>query len=194
MTRLFCVGIAVAAVLFAVPALASVPFPDNCIVDFTGGLDAQGIMVVCPKGDPTGGFDMLDVTVKDQFNLPISGQLVTVTWSNTTTLCSAVISGTTNASGYVQLALKVGTNNPVALAPRITTNYTVMCMGTTIKTGSRTVMSPDLDCSPIVGGLDFALFALEYNKVGVGLKCDYNNDGKVDALDFAIFALHWLHT
>jgi hypothetical protein len=203
MTRLFCVGIVVAAVLFAVPALASVPFPDNCDVTFTGNLAGTGIVLVCPQGDETGGFSALNVTVRDQFNLAIPGQLVTVAFSPTLPpsppgpggpgVCVyAAISGTTDAAGFVHLSLPIGTDNTVASAPRVGSGYTVSCMGVTVGTGTVAVMSPDMNCNPNVDGLDFAMFALEYGLTAPGLKCDFDNDGTVGGLDFALFALHWL--
>lgn len=187
MTRLFFVGIVVAAVLFAMPAFASVPFPGNCTVAFYGG-PAADIIRVCPQGD----FDKLDVTVMDQFNLPIAGQTVTATLANATELCADPISGITNASGYVRLDLPIGTISTVD-TPRISSSYTVQCMGTTIGTGTVNVMSPDYNCGATVDGLDFSFFALDWLKTAVGLRSDFNNDGTVDGLDFSLFALHWLH-
>lgn len=187
MTRLLCVGILVAAVLFAVPALASVPFPDNCTVAFFGG-PAADIIRTCPQGD----WDKLDVTVLDQFGLPITGQIVTATFANTAELCAGAISGTTNASGFVRLNLPIGSLSSVD-APRLVSGYTVTCMGYTIGTGTVNVMSADYNCNPRVDALDFSFFALDYLKVGPGLRSDFNNDGRVDALDFSLWALHYLH-
>jgi len=131
MTRLFCVGITVAAILFAVPALASVPFADNCIITFYGN-PAAGVIRTCPDGD----WDKLDVTVKDQFDLPIPLQTVTVTFTGTPSpICAGPISGATNASGYVRLALPIGTVSTVD-SPRLTSTYTVSAMGYTIGGGT----------------------------------------------------------
>jgi len=187
MTRLFCVGIMVAAVLFATPAFASVPFADNCIVAWYAN-PGSDIIFTCPTGDES----KLDVTVRDQFNLPIPLQTVTVTLGNVTDVCAGAISGATDASGYVRLDLPVGTISTVA-SPRITSTYTVTVMGYTIKSGTVEIMSADYDCSPQVNALDFSFFATDWLSTGVGLRSDFNNDGAVDALDYSMWAIHWLH-
>jgi hypothetical protein len=181
----------VAAALFAVPAFASVPFADNCIVAWYGGPTAS-IIRTCPTGD----WDAIDVTVRDQFNLPIAGQAVTVTLGNTTELCPKPLTGITSGAGYVRIGIKTGSLSTVD-QPRISSSYTVTCMGYTIKTGTVSIMSADYNCNPTVDALDFSFFALDYLK-GIpvpiaGLRSDFNNDGKVDPLDFSLFALHWLH-
>ncbi|MBN1504612.1 MAG: hypothetical protein JW952_06105 [Candidatus Eisenbacteria bacterium] len=137
----------------------------------------------------------MDVTVMDQFNLPIAGQTVTVTFGNTTELCvsSSGISGITDSNGYVRLDLPIGTISTID-TPRISSTYSVSCMGYTICDGTVSVMSPDYNCSPTVDALDFSFFALDWLKSGASLRSDFNNDGTVDALDFSIFALHWLHS
>jgi len=186
MTRLFCVGIVVAAVLFAMPAFASVPFAGNCTVAWYGN-PATDLIRTCPEGD----WDAIDVTVLDQFGLPITGQNVIVTLGNTTELCAGVMQVATNASGYCRIGIKAGSIS-TANVPRITSTYTVTCMGYTIKTGTVTVMSADYNCAPHVDALDFSFFALDYLYVGAGNRSDFNNDSKVDALDFSLWALHWL--
>lgn len=186
MTRLFCVGIVVAAILFAVPAFASVPFAGNCIVTWFGGPSAN-IVRLCPKGD----WDRLDVTVMDQFNLPITGQVVTATLSNATDLCASPITGITNASGYVPLSVKVGSLSTAYT--RISTGFTVTCMGYTIGTGTIEVMDADYNCNPTVDPLDFSFFAQDYLKAPTRPRSDFNNDNTVDPLDYSQFALHYLH-
>jgi hypothetical protein len=171
----------VAAVLFAVPAFASVPFPDNCTI--TVGT----YVCTCPQGD----WGYFDVTVRDQFNLPIAGQTATISLGNTTELCADPITGITDSNGYVRLYLPVGTISTVDT--RISSTYSVTAMGTTIGIGSVEVMSADYNCNPTVDALDFSFFAQDWLKAGVGLRSDFNNDNSVDALDYSLFALHWLH-
>jgi hypothetical protein len=170
------------------PAFASVPFADNCIVAWFGN-PAPDVIRTCPTGD----WDMLDVTVMDQFGLPIPLQTVTVTLGNATELCAGAISGATDASGYVRLNLPVGTLSTVD-TPRISSTYTVSCMGYTIKSGTVDIMSADYNCNPTVDALDFSFFAQDWLKVAAGLRSDFNNDGSVDALDYSLWALHWLHS
>jgi hypothetical protein len=173
----------VAAVLFATSAFASVPFPDNCTI-------AVGSYVcTCPQGD----WGYIDVTVRDQFNLPIAGQIAGASLGNTTQLCADPITGITDALGYVRLYLPVGTLSTVN-TPRITSTYTVTAMGYTIGGGSFEVMSADYNCSPTVDALDFSFFAQDWLQFGVSLRSDFNDDGTVDALDYSLFALHWLHS
>jgi Bacterial Ig-like domain (group 1) len=186
MTRLFCVGILVVATLFAVPAFASVPFAANCTVQWFGG-PTSTVVRLCPKGD----WDALDVTVMDQFGLPIAGQTVTATLDNGAELCASPISGITNASGYVRLTVKSGTLSTATT--RIVSGYTVSCMGYTIGGGSVDIMSSDYNCSPKVDALDFSFFAQDYLKVPVRPRSDFNNDAAVDALDYSIWSLHYTH-
>lgn len=187
MTRLFCVGILVVATLFAVPAFASVPFAANCTVAWFGGPTSTEVRL-CPKGD----WDALDVTVMDQFGLPIAGQTVTATLANATELCPSAISGITNASGYVRLAVKCGTLSTAFT--RIVSGYTVTCMGYTIGGGTVDVMSSDYNCNPTVDALDFSFFAQDYLKVPVRPRSNFNNDGAVDALDYSLWSLHYMHS
>jgi hypothetical protein len=168
------------------PAFASVPFAGNCTVAFYGN-PAAGVICVCPQGD----WNKLDVTVLDQFALPIAGQTVTATFASAS-LCPDPISGITNASGYVRLDLPIGTLSVVD-SPRLSSSYTVTCMGYTIGTGTVDVMGADYNCNPAVDALDFSFFAQDWLKVGAGLRSDFNNDGSVDALDYSLWALHWLH-
>ncbi len=189
MTRLFCVGIVVAAVLFAVPALASVPYPANCTVAWFQPVVGDTLILVCPQGDAT----KLDVTVKDQFNLPIAGQVVTATFASGNVVVSGAISGITDASGYVRLTIKAGLNASLGKEPRVSSSYTVTCMGVILKTATTSLVSPDMNGDLNVEALDNAMFAADYLSTGGSLRSDYNDDKTVEALDNAIFAAHYLH-
>jgi len=52
-----------------------------------------------------------------------------------------------------------------------------------------TVAEPP-SCTPNL--MDFAILGQEWGKTGYGLQSDYNNDGRVDELDFIYMTLHWL--
>ena len=188
MTRLFCIGIVVAAVLFAMPAFASVPFPGNCTIEWYQPVEDDTLILVCPQGDGT----KLDVTVLDQFSLPIALQTVTATFADTR-VCADPISGITDANGYVRLTIQAGANASAGMQPRVSSDYSVVCMGMTLKTATVSIMSPDYNCASVVDGLDYSFFSLDWLKNGGSIRSDFNDDKTVDGLDYSIFALHWLH-
>ena len=91
MTRLFCVGMILAAVVFAMPALASVPYPANCSVewityDITNTLviviDPENGNLTPPPPPPLHSHSYMMVTVNDQFSLGIPNVLVTLTFTD----------------------------------------------------------------------------------------------------------------
>ena len=182
MTRLFCVGIVVAAVLFAMPAFASTPDPDNCTIAWFQPV-GPNVIFVCPRVAPEATTTKLDVTVMDEFNMPISGWLVTLTFANA--VCPLVHTGITDANGYVRIYIPAGVLNvgpPGSL--RVNSGYTVVCLGVTIGSGTVAVVSPEYNCTAPVGGADFGLFAQDWLFVGPGSRSDFNNDGFVRGEDF----------
>ena len=187
MTRLFCIGIVAAAVLFAVPAFASVPLPANCDVSWYLPVDLDTLILVCPSGD---GQTKLDVTIRDQFNLPVTGQIVTASFADARVIEGA-ISGVTDANGYVRLALPAGLDCSAGRQPRVYSEWSVSSMGITIRTATTYLVSPDLNGDGVVSPLDNALFVNDYGAI-VGLqRCDFNGDSSVGPLDNAQFIAHY---
>lgn len=196
MTRLFCVGIVLAGVMLAIPALAAIPNPDNCVVFWAGGFEVPDtISYICPAG----GRSYLDVTVKDQFDLPISGQLVTATFGNTNVLLKSLCQGYTDSNGKVTLYVFGGLIASSSVAIRST--VLVSCMGQTLYTNDRMFTSPNMNgIQPdppgiqIVDPLDFSILGADWLMTGCSFRSDFNGDCQVEGLDFSIFGADWLHT
>jgi len=52
---------------------------------------------------------------------------------------------------------------------------------------------PDFNSDKIVNFADFAIFANNWQKTGIGLRGDFDNSGTVDTNDLATFAYFWLN-
>jgi hypothetical protein len=162
-------------------------------VAWVNPVDLDTLIIVCPAGDAQ---TMMDVTVRDQFNLPVANQNVTASFVDARVL-EDPITGVTDVNGYVRLTIKAGLDNSAGRQPRVYSNWSVVCMGVTLKTASTYLVSPDMTqavgSETLVESLDDAMFRNDYGFGLVGLqRSDLNGDSVVDPLDNAIFAIHWL--
>jgi hypothetical protein len=190
MTRLFCVGMMVAALLFAVPAVASVPDPGNCSHAWVNPI-TTGVIGICPSADYSG----IQVTVMDQFSQPIVGAAVSVTFADTTVHLQNPAAGTTIAGGIVTIMFDGGLN-VMATKTCVSSNYTVIAGGVTIGSGTVKILSPDYNTIGLSYGVDqtdFTYFGLDWNYAGTDIRSDFFWTGLVDPSDFSKFALHWNH-
>ena len=187
MRKLILVVIVACGLLSTAPAGAWVQPPPEPIVQWFQPISVNTIGV-CPLGDWTS----LDVTMKDGFGYPLAGYQVSLSFADAR-VCDAPVVGFTDVNGYVRLVIKSGLSSSGGTA-RVTSGYTVTCMGYTIRTGTVSLVSPDYDCSQGVDALDFSYFSLDWQPAAYAARSDFNNDLVVDALDFSLFALHWLHT
>ncbi|UCF77824.1 MAG: hypothetical protein JSW03_06845 [Candidatus Eiseniibacteriota bacterium] len=216
MKRLLCV-MAVTVCVFAMTApgaLASVPYPDNCVVVWQD--IEQDAIILCPDCDGS----YLDITVRDQFNVPMPGVLVQVTFSNVTELVLLQpCEGTTDIGGHVNISpcASLDLHPDSLLVP--TSGVTVTCLGVTLVVNpsppvdgpsqfgvqqdpcgpGRPIFSPDFNNDQCVEGLDFSYFALDWlscdpcSRSNFDRLCPGPDCVCVEALDFAIFAVHWVH-
>jgi hypothetical protein len=189
MTRLFWVGILLLA--FAAPAFANVPTAENSSVAWVQTI-GPGAVWVCPKAD---NMSDIEVTVRDQFNLPMNAVLVTATIANPLVAVKAPIQGFTDVNGHLHLLVHAGVNaTGAAPGPAISTGVTVTCLGVQLFNQPTYMLSPDLDGLNIVGALDFSIFATDYLKslaIPPGCRSDFDQNGTVNQLDFSKFALHF---
>lgn len=189
MRRWLSILIAVSAFLSATPAIANVPDWDHSIMQWYQPISGDTLIGVCPLGEWTG----LDVTLRDQYNLPVPSYEVGLNFGDSRVCDQHWISGITDASGYVRLVIKSGLNSSAATL-RVASEYSVLVRGVTMWAGTVSVVSPDYNCNPAVDALDFSFFSLDWPPAAYAARSDFNNDAAVDALDFSILALHWLHS
>ncbi len=188
MTKLLSVGIAACILLSGVPAVASVPDPFHSTMQWFHPVKGDTLIGVCPLGDWSG----LDVTLRDQYNLPLGGWEVGLNFADPRVCFVHWISGVTDMNGYVRLVIKAGLNSSAATA-RVASGYSVLVRGVTMWAGTVSLVSPDYNCNPTVDALDFSFFSLDWPPAAYAARSDFNDDGMIDALDFSLFALHWLH-
>jgi hypothetical protein len=140
---------------------------------------------VCPAGDGS----WFSASIRDDTNGPIPGAQVTVSFYGCLLCLCEPISGITDAAGIVDFPLQAGID-ATAMTNCCTMTMTVTC-GEMDLTDVRQWISPDLngDCStdeddePIFSS-DFATDAC---------RSDFDCNGIVDIVDFAIFVEHQGH-
>jgi hypothetical protein len=206
MTRLFCVGMVLLAVVaVAAPALASIPSRDYSTVTWMY-LKSDGSAFICPKCH-TGQtvVSKLDVTVRDQTNKPMPNESVFVYFSSSAVKLGpsyrplSGCAGKTDVNGYVRLDICGGVAVPgPAGTSAISTGTTVKCLDITIYENSTVVRSPDMTGDKYVEGLDFNILATDW--LSTNSICRSNFDAVcpgpagicVEGLDFNILATYWL--
>ena len=177
--------------LLAAPAQAAVPWPPNCTVAWYAPVDDSAIGI-CPNGDYT----YLDVTIRDQFNQPMSGQVVDATFTAPVVLGS-LCTGITDVAGFKRLRIKGGVTNAGPLL--LSTVATVKVGAVTIKVmDSKYVYSPDYNASQYVDNADYAIFGSHWHILDPGgmkdCVSDYSRGNpRVENADYAIFGSHWHH-
>ncbi|MFH0777598.1 MAG: hypothetical protein V2A71_03100 [Candidatus Eisenbacteria bacterium] len=154
---------------------------------------------VCPGGDES----YMVAYIIDTFGNPIPGATVTAVFGSTCVvgLCQPV-SGITGPDGYVQFSVCAGLNPTPAGCCVVTTAVTCLTItipycptcpppgGVCLPSDTRDWISPDLDADLVVGPLDFSLFVTDW--LTGRCRTDYDCSGVVEALDYAVFAFHYL--
>jgi len=195
MTRLFYVMIVtVAAMLLAAPAWAAVPWPPNCTVEFYNPID-DSVIIICPNGDGTA----IDVTIRDQFNQPMSGQVVNVTFDNPLVVLGSPCTGITNAAGFVRLPIKGGVNNPGPFLCSGKVHVRLFWGLIEIDVEWASYASPDYNGSQYVDNADYAIFGSHWHiNDPIGMADCVSNfsrgNPRVENADYAIFGSHWHHS
>src|SRR5262245_41366873 len=165
-------GLAVAGALFAGVAHADVPDPRNCV--------AEPVLVTAPSG----GF-VYHVTLRDGTNQPISGGSAVLDFNSAPGLliCEELdpdhdrrIVGTSNASGLVTFAVRVGGNGGVGTLEVLAGGWVI---------ASVSVRTMDFDGDMDVDSADRPAFAALMGTSGPA--GDFDQDGTVDSADQAIF-------
>jgi hypothetical protein len=159
-------------------ALATVPYPPNCVVT---PCDALGGAIMCPDNPSPIPTSVVTLTIRNQANNPIANAAVNVTFG-TGPLCvcpSMVFNTTTNSSGGATMTLRGG-----GCINGVTDACVFRANGVVVRTYPN-LKSPDWDgaagnCS--VNLSDFVRFA-----GGTDLCFDFNNVGGIDLSDIVTF-------
>jgi hypothetical protein len=159
-------------------ALATVPYPPNCVVAPCDGL--LGV-VWCPDNPTPISNSVVTLTIRNQANNPIANAAVNVTIGAgpTCTCASMVFNTTTNAQGVATLTLRGGgciRNTDLACVFRAN--------GVVVR-DFQNLKSPDWDGAS--GNCTVNLADLVRYALGTDLCFDFNNTGAVDLGDLVIF-------
>jgi len=160
-------------------AMATVPYPPNCVVS---PCDALLGVVWCPDNPSPIANSIVTLTIRNQANNPIANAAVNVAFG-TGPLCvcgTMVYNTTTNSSGVAVLTLRGGgciKNTDLACVFRAN--------GVVVR-DFQNLKSPDWDGAAgncLVNLSDLVVYAR-----GNDLCFDFNNNGILDITDFSIFA------
>jgi len=183
--------------LITVLVTLHVQIPDmvHSHVDWINLECAAGKVFVCPQGDGT----TIEISVRDTNNDPIDGAQVVPFFDGTCEGCLCEpISTLTGPGGTVTMTLYGGID--ASASPDCCVITTTMYIGgqaipwfaTGLPSDTREFISPDLNGDCVVDVADNAIFTLDFGTNAC--RTDFDCDGFVTAVDFAIFGMHMGHS
>jgi hypothetical protein len=217
--KLFFVAVLAATLVSFTAALgwASVPDPANSTVQWNNMICSDTKVLVCPGcgqlfSDGAGGWVMcpaswLYINVRDQFNAPMGGVAVNVTFDVDCDVhwCGPGLPDTTlftDGSGDISLYVQAGLDRALdTQTDCCVATTTVSVLGVELHSETLEWLSPELEIGVepgFVGGLDYTVFTTQdystlLNPKPLHCRTNYNCDAEVEGLDYSIWALHWLH-
>jgi len=191
MLKVFTVLGAVTMAFFLLTAqitAQSLPWPPHCTAEWRNFVGSDTTVLVCPRGDGSS----LHVVLKDQFDTPMLGFLITATFTSSCNVClCSPVQGVTDRQGEVNLTIRGGlgaSGGPACCLVKTT----LVCSQFTLYSDQRDWISPDLNGDRVVSAEDGAIVM---GDMGLNAcRSDYNCDGLVSTDDYNLVLNHLGHS
>jgi hypothetical protein len=174
-------------------SISCIPDAANSTVAWHDASSACGAPLLCSacQGPAT-----IDVTVHDQFNVPMAGLAASRFWAETDgalgdgTPCAQTtrISASASTDGSGRTTIAIGGAGGASRVLRVMTDYKV-----SIVLGSVAFRSADGTGDLLVDLADLGLLAQNFNRVVAGSPLDLNCDAAINLADLGFLADHYNH-